>query len=345
MKKEKMLFVGVDVSKEYSDYALCTGEKELGDRVRRYPNTSRGLKEVRGWVERVKKSYRLKGICVVMEATGVYHLPVARYFSEKGYRVSVVNPARVRHFSSSQQIRTKTDAVDARVIAEFGCSQKELREWVPPTAEDEELVSIVRQVEEITEMITSERNRLEALSVQGSGVEKVRDVVRERMEFLTRQKRELLDHLRRHISGKRENEKSEILHYIRSIPGIGDYGACVIVAEAGEILLNGTKKQLVAHAGISPAKKESGSSVRKKEMISRQGTKRLRKLLFMPTLVAIRHNPVIREFYHRLVAAGKPKKCAVIACMRKLLHIVWGVVRNRTYFDPGWEKRKNPVFA
>lgn len=343
MKKERRLFVGVDVSKDYSDYALCTVKEGVTDGVRRYSNTSRGLREVWRWIERMKEFLGMRKVCIVMEATGVYHLPVARYFSGKGYFVSVVNPARVKHFSRSQQTRTKTDSVDARLIAEFGCFQKDLREWIPLTAEEEELVSIVRQVEELTEMIISEKNRLESLSVQGSGVEKVRDMVRERIELLSRQKKELLNYLRGYVSG--QGEMSEMVRYIRSITGIGDYTACAIVAEAGRILLDGTAKQLVAHAGISPAKRESGSSVRGKEMICRQGSKRLRNLLFMPTLVAIRHNPVIREFYRRLVRGGKPRKVAVIACMRKLLHIVWGVVNNRTHFDPEWEKRKTLVFA
>jgi len=343
MKRERIMYCGVDVSKDYSDYALHTPFGEQVDRVRRYGNDSRGLKEVCRWLERMRKANKGKVVWLVMEATGVYHLSVANYFSgREGFSVSVVNPARVKRHAESSGTRTKTDSVDARVLASFGRG-KELQEWVPPTKEEEEIISIVRQVEAITEMIQQERNRLEALRYRGSGTKKVQEAIRVHIEFLQLQQKELKEHLRRFLSGG--SALGEIGRYIRSIVGIGDYTACVIIAEAGRVIMDGNKKQLVAHAGISPSERSSGKSVKGKTMISRQGAKRLRKLLFMPTLVAIQHNPVIRDFYQRLLAAGKSKKCALIACMRKLLHIVWGVVRNRTYFDPHWERKKTPQVA
>ena len=118
-----------------------------------------------------------------------------------------------------------------------------------------------------------------------------------------------------------------------SIPGIGEDTAFKLVAEMGDVKRYGSVKQLVASAGLAPSEKRSGKSVRGRSSINKRGSRRLRKSLYMPAVVAIRYNPVVKDLYLRLIAAGKHKMLAITACMRKLLHIAYGVLKNKKMFD------------
>jgi transposase len=142
------------------------------------------------------------------------------------------------------------------------------------------------------------------------------------------------------LSGKLKaiaREHTDIDENIRllcSIPGVSDTTAHNLLAEIGDISRFTGVKQLVAFAGLAPAERQSGSSVRGKAMLNKRGSRRLRKSLYMPAVVASMHNPDVKELYRRMKAAGKNSMCAMVACMRKLLHIAYGVLKNRTPYKP-----------
>ncbi len=260
---------------------------------------------------------------IVMEATGGYELPLAEELYAAGLPAAVVNPKRIRNFAKSAGQTAKTDRIDARIIARFAVLME------PPVrnAQDDTSLKIralaVRK-RQLTDMRTAEKNRTEY--IRDEFIEQSILTVTETPET---QICLIQDRIRDLIASSPElKQKSEL---IQSVPGIGENTAAALVSGLPEIgTLN--RREIAALTGTAPVNRDSGQ-FRGKRMTG-GGRGEIRSLMHMPTLAAIRHNPVIRKYYQRLVSAGKIKMVAVTACMRKLIVIVNSMVAKKEAWNP-----------
>lgn len=304
------VFAGIDVSKAHLDVAVRPGEVEW-----RSPNTDAGANQV---------AVRLKDLdpdLVVIEATGGMESAVATNLAVQGLPVAVVNPRQVRDFAKSTGRLAKTDALDAQVLAHFA---EAVKPEPRPLADGQarQLSALLSRRRQVTEMLTAERNRLQSAD----------STVRRRLKVHIRWlERELSDIDNDLNSAIKESPlwrvKDDIL---KSVPGIGPVVSITLLSELPELgLLN--RKQIAALAGVAPFNRDSGTLAGRRTVWG--GRSRVRAALYMAALVATRYNPVIRDFYIRLCAAGKPKKVALTACMRKLLLILNSMVKNKEMWN------------
>jgi transposase len=269
--------------------------------------------------ENIRKTAELfltaKPELIVMEATGGYELPLAEEFCSAGLRAAIVNPRRIRDFAKAAGQTAKTDRIDARIIARFAAVME------PPVrnAHDEislKIRALVVRKRQIADMRTAEKNRMEHIRD-----EFIEQSILTVISAFETQIRQIEARIRDLIASVPElKQKTEL---IQSVPGIGENTAAALVSGLPEIgTMNGRK--IAALTGTAPVNRDSGQS-RGKRMTG-GGRCEIRKLLYMPTLAAIRHNPVIRSYYLRLVDRGKNKMVAVVACMRKILVILNSMV-------------------
>lgn len=312
-------YLGIDVSKDTLDWCLLDEQEQQYGQA---PNTPAGCKRLQQWL----KQRKVKTVHICMEATGIYSLEVAQFLHECGYRVSVVNPQRISGFAHSQMRRSKTDKLDAAIIAAF-CRALQPEVWTPPEPAWFEFRALLRQLEDLQQTRQQQLNRLHAAT---SPV--VRMQLEQLIAFLDAQiaqlKQRLRDHLQQHPTLRQQVE------LLKSIPGIGFLTACRLVGEIRCVTAFTDVRQLVAFVGLDPTRHDSGRSVRGSHAISRQGRAALRAALYMPALVAKKHNPPLRAFAQRLEARGKTSKQVTTAVMRKLLHLAYGILKSGQRFDP-----------
>ncbi|MCP4913492.1 MAG: IS110 family transposase [Oligoflexia bacterium] len=331
-----LLYCGIDISKDTATFSLLDSESNLLGKTTTFNNNPQGFRKAIKWLRKLSESFKPYSVHVSMEATNVYYLSLAKFFCGQTHiTVSVVNPSQVKSYAKAELVRTKTDSVDAAVIARFAKAMNPAP-WTPPEPHEEEMLNLLRHIESIKKMIQAEKNRLLTLEEIGSTTVNVQKAIKKHIKFLESQIDDLTGKLKKLV--KEHRGIDDKIKLLCSIPGIGDITAYMLIAEIGNIGRFGNVKQLVAYAGIAPAQRQSGTSVHGKSMINKHGSKRLRKTLYMPAMVAVQYNPVIEKFYQRLLSAGKKPLCALVACMRKLLHIVYGVLKNKKHFDPAWSK-------
>jgi transposase len=314
-------YLGIDVSKAWLDVLLL--REGLPAEKGQFDNSQQGFRQL----QRFLKKRKVKTLHACLEATGYYGAEATLFLHEAGYVVSLVNPARIKAYAESQLSRTKTDAGDAALIADF-CRTQQAEAWIPPPPEQQELQALVRHLENLQDMRQQEVNRRQA-DIPSETILKTLD---EHIAFLDQQIADLrqliYDHIQRH---PRLRQQQDLL---TSIPGIGDLTAFKLLAEIVDIHAFDSARQLAAFAGLTPRERRSGSSVRGRTRLSKRGSPRLRNALYFPAIVAQRHNPILHVFAQRLLAAGKSKMQVVAAVMRKLLHLVFGILKSQHPFDP-----------
>jgi len=301
------VFVGIDVSKDRLDVAL----RPSGDRWA-VANEEPGLATL---VERVRG---LSPTLIVLEATGGLEAPLTGALAAAGLPVVVVNPRQVRDFAKATGKLAKTDALDASILAQFAeVIRPALRPL--PDAATQTLSALLARRRQLIEMLTAEKNRL------GPAPPPVRKGIRAHIAWLARQLARTDDDLAQAI---RESpvwrEKDDLL---QSTPGVGPVLATTLLAGLPEL---GTlsRQQVAALVGVAPLNRDSGTLRGRRRVWG--GRAQVRTALYMAALTATRYNPVIRAFYARLCAAGKAKKVALTACMRKLLTILNAMLKHRT---------------
>ena len=264
-----------------------------------------------------------------MEATGAYGEALALHLHRADHHVSVINPAAVKAFAASRLSRTKTDRVDAELIARF-CVAQQPPAWAPPAPEVRELQALVRRLEALTEMRVAEANRLEAVIA----VEAVRSSVEEHIAYLDRQIEQTRAVIRRHINSHPDLRRQSELR--DSIPGVAEATAATLLAEITDIRQYRSARQVAAYAGLAPRERHSGSSVRGHTRLSKIGNARLRKALYFPAITALRCSPFFQRWAEGLRQRGKCKMSIIGATMRKLIHLAYGVLKTGRAFDPEW---------
>jgi transposase len=318
--------VGIDVGK---DELVVAGD---GAAITTFGTT---LGEVRRLARWVSKQAKGQAVHIGMEATGVYSHGVAVGLSRyEQFMVSVINPAQIKAFGRAMLVRTKTDRVDAKVIREFVCSQSP-EAWTPPSPVRQQLYLLVTQVDALGQEIRQWKNRQHAQAHDVDVPETVTSSTKAIIDSLTSEQKRL--HTAIDDLCAQEPELAEDIALLSTICGVKARSASQILAYGGDSLTSRTRRQLDAHAGLVPAERQSGTSVRGKSHLAKQGNARLRRALYMPTLVAVHNNPLLKRFYERLISRGKAKKVALAACMRKLLNIIRAMLIKRTAFDPHYQ--------
>jgi len=300
-------YIGVDVSKDTLDVAEYTSNKTW-----QAANSEEGIGQILDVL--IKKSPAL----VIMESTGGYEFSLAVALSKNNVPFAVVNPREVRNFAKATKKLAKTDSIDSRVLAHFAAVIRPEPQKVPDEA-TQEMEDLLARRNQLVEMITAEKNRLHLArkSVKGEIVEHI--------DFLETKLAGINSNLSEKIKQNPIlNIKEKIL---RSVPGIGQvstFSLLISLPELGEL----NRKQIAALVGVAPLNHDSGKYRGKR--VTWGGRKGVRKVLYMAALSAIKHNIIISSFYNHLCEAGKVKKIALVACMRKLLTIVNAMLKNNT---------------
>jgi transposase len=301
------VFVGIDVSKDQLDVALRPSAERWA-----VANDDAGIATL------VDRLGALTPALIVLEATGGLELPLTGALAAAGLPVVVVNPRQVRDFAKATGRLAKTDALDATVLAQFAEAVRPTLRPLPDAA-TQALGALLARRRQLLEMRTAEKNRL------GSAARPLRREIQAHVTWLTRRLARLDEALARTI---RESpvwrEQDDVL---QSTPGVGPGCARTLLAGLPELgTLN--RKQMAALVGVAPLNRDSGTLRGRRTVWG--GRAHVRAALYMSALAATRSNPVIRAFYQRLCAAGKPKKVALTACMHKLLTILNSMVKHRT---------------
>ncbi|HEY9757173.1 MAG TPA: IS110 family transposase [Oculatellaceae cyanobacterium] len=314
-----MHHLGIDISKLTFDASLLIEGKY---RNKKFDNDEAGFVALLQWLE----SYTAEDVHACMEGTGRLWEPLAEFLCERDIRVSVVNPLKIKGFARSELRRSKTDKLDAQVIARF-CRAIAPAPWKAPDQCLKEIRDIQRATDALKKMVTQEKNRLQS----GALPVIVKTMIEDHIKYLEAEIARLEE-----VVVRLAETKEEIMHKFRllmSIVGIGQTTAITILSEVPYIEDFPSAKQLEVFAGISPRLYQSGSSVNGRTKISKVGNKRIRAALYMPALAAMRFNPFLKEFATRLKSAGKPGRVVVCAVMRKLLRLMYSIIKSGRPFD------------
>jgi len=301
------LYVGIDVAKAHLDVAVGPGGQEW-----RVANQEEGVQEV---VERLQA---LSPALVVLEATGGLEVPLVAALAAAAMPTVVVNPRQVRDFAKATGRLAKTDRLDARILARFAEAVRPPPRPLPD-AQAQVLMALLTRRRQVVTMLTAEKNRL------GAALPPVRKRIQGHTTWLQQELADLdkeLGNTLRQSPVWREKE-----NLLRSVPGVGPVLSLTLLAELPE-LGDLDRRQIAALAGVAPLNRDSGTLRGKRTIWG--GRAKVRTALYMGTLAATQHNPLIRAFYERLLAAGKPKKVALTACMHKLLTILNAMLKHRT---------------
>jgi transposase len=271
-----------------------------------------------------------------MESTGVYGLDLALLLARAGIDVMVANPRAARHFATAMMQRSKNDRLDARVLLEF-VKRMPFQAWTPPRPAVLQLHALSRRLEALKDTQAAEQNRLHAARATDTTPPAVRRDLERSLRSLRRAVARLSVEAIKII--RQDSDLHLRFDLLLSAKGIGETSAIALLAELAVAPPDLDVRQLVAHAGLDPREHSSGSSVHKKPRISKHGNVHLRRALYMPALVALRHQPNLHAFYEHLRARGKARMVALVAVMRKLLHAIFGMFKHRPPFDG------NMVFA
>ena len=335
MKKVVKQVVGIDVDKDL--LVCCFGKMDqdfLLDLFSRktVTNKEKGFNDL---MEAVKKLMDPNvQVRFVMEATGVYHQAFAYFLHERGYEVTIVLPNKISNYARTLESKTVNDKISSETITRFGLERK-LESWEPPKGIYRTLQQVTRERSQLMDERTVILNQLHAEKSEAKPNENSIQRAIERLELIEKQVGQIIKEIQALI--KTDVEVRRIITLICSIPGIGELTAAIILAETNGFELIRNKRQLTSYAGLDVKEKKSGTSVRGKARISKQGNRHLRKAMHMPALAARRHNEIMKSFYERLVGKHNIKMKGAVAVQRKLLELAFTVYKTNTKFDKNYK--------
>jgi transposase len=312
-------YIGVDVSKLTLDVTFII-ENQKNSSYKVFKNNTQGFEDFCGYLDTLKVEAH---IC--LESTGIYGKDFTDFVYKKGLKVSVVNPCLIKSFAQSEGKRAKTDKVDSAVIARF-CRSHNPKLWHPQTEFRQQLQALNRCLEALINDKTKLLNRIEGS--KNKAVIKVWEQsiqnIEEQMVDVQNQIKELID--------KNPDLKGDI-DLLTSITGVGTKTAITVLSELPDVKDFKNAKEVAAFAGLIPQTRQSGTSVKGRGSLCKMGNRNLRKAMYMPTLSAKRFNPVLSKFCDNLAQKGKNSMVVVVAGMRKLLHIIFGVLKSKQPFN------------
>jgi transposase len=303
---------GIDVSKHHLD-GCCGGEQ------RRVPNDAHGWDELTAMLKAANVDL------VVLEATGGYERGLVWALQGAGMCVARVNPRQARDFAKSMGVLAKTDQVDARALRDFAdvlSRHAGRQQYITPMLEQarQELGELMTRRRQLVDMRVAEHNRLEHAGARAA--RSIHSVVKLLDKQIASVDRHIDDHMDRHFKAQRG--------LLDSVKGVGPVTILTLTAALPELGKLG-RRQIAKLVGVAPLADDSGARQGRRRTWG--GRSQVRAVVYMAAIVAMRHNPVIRAFYERLVAAGKPKKVAIVACMRKLLTILNAILRDQSMWN------------
>ena len=320
-----MYFVGIDVGSK--ELVMVVRRKGKAYKPRRFSNNAEGHKQIVNALSPAKKQGR---IC--LEATGVYHFDLAVALSScPGFEVMVVNPRASRHFARALMTRTKTDLIDADILAQY-VEIMPFEQWQVPDKKTLELRAFSRKIAAVTRLKVQMKNQIHALLASEYPPDIIVEETLSAVAFFDEQIKRLKDHALMLISSSADLQES--FDIITSTTGIADTSAIQLLGELLVLPKDMNNRQWVAFAGLDPRQHQSGTSVAKKTRISKAGNHYLRQALYMPALCAATRDRHVRAYYMHLIEnRGLKKIQALCAVMRKMLHAIHAMLKNKTAFD------------
>jgi transposase len=311
--------VGIDVAKAKLDVVLLVAQHKY---TRTFPNTAEGFTSLLTWIE----TWRVDDVHFCLEATGIYSKEIADFLSRQLKRVSVINPRVIRDYRHSWNLRGKTDMLDAALLALYA------RERVPDQyVPDPEIIGTLKRLMGLRALFTKMHRQLTNRLQETTRDPWELEIEQETGAYLLKKKDEVEAEMKRLI--KSDEKLKKIWERLQSVKGIGPTGATALVAFVGDIQRFRNASALVRYVGLSVVEYESGTSVRKKPHMDGQGRGDLRAILYMCAVSAKNHDPGMKAWAESLLARGKPTKVVIVAVMRKLLHIVYGVWKHEKSYD------------
>lgn len=332
--RERAFVVGVDISKD--DFHVCMKEKVEGNPSkvkgsRSFPNTLKGFTELTEWV--AKREQSDTGVVYIMEATGTYYENLAYFLHEKGCRVSVVLPNKIKHFAKSLNQKTKTDKVDAAIIASIGV-ERPLAEWKPMSKDFKELRDLCREMLALKQERSRAKCQRHAMEHSHEKTASVLRLKESQIEFYDRSIQEVESEIKRIINA--DLALKQRIDRIATVKGLGVLTIVVVLCETNGFEQFNSIRQVVSYAGLDVQLKESGN-FKGRTRISKKGNARIRQSLFMPALTATMHNEKIRALYVRICERNPEiKKKGVVAGMRKLLVLIFVLWKKNEAYNPNY---------
>lgn len=318
--------LGIDISKLTFDVHLCMPEGRNYSAA--FANNKEGFTQLDAWL----KQHRAAKTCAGIEATGAYGLLLLWHLHTQGHSVYQLNPRRVKDYARSQGRRVKTDAVDAAVIAAYLKASEDLVAWEPASQAVQDLQALVRRRDQIIISLNGERNRKEKDTSRMVAASLERQIKHLKAE-VTKLDKAIESHVLKHT----DLQKS--VRLLRSIDGVGKQVAVAILAEVPQIRTFDRARDVASFAGLTPSLSLSGTSVRRRGGMTKEGSALLRKMLYMAALQAVkRTSNAFHSCYNAFVERGKPKMCALGAIMHKIIRVAFGVIKHDTPFVKNFAK-------
>jgi transposase len=301
-----------------------------------FENNLKGFREIMAYIKKVKVSDDIP-LYFVMEATGVYYEKFAYFLAEKHQKVIVVLPNKIKHYSKTLEIKSKTDKLDAEMITRFGLERK-MELWQVPSQIMKELKSLTREYRSNKTLATQIKNQLHAKEHSHQPLKQTIKRSNQVLTVLEKQCKEIEKQIKELI--KSDDDLNNRIDRIEKIEGIGRITIASVIAETNGFALIDNAKQLASYSGLDVVYNESGQK-KGKTSISKKGNKNIRSALFMPAMTACRHNPKMKELYNRLLENKKLKRVAQIAVARKLLILMYTIFKKDIEYIPNY----NPALA
>ncbi len=330
--------VGIDVAK---DELVCTlGLIRSNLKVELtsssvFKNTSSGFVKLLSWVSKFSEDNC--DLYFVMEATGVYHQKFAYWLTSQSQKVAIVLPNKISNFMRTLEIKTITDKTASEAIARFGLS-RELDTWQPANEVYRSLKQLTRERDQIVDERTVIKNQIHAEKSEAYPNANTLKRLNERIKLLGTQEAQIKKEIQQLIESKKEVKQTVDL--MSSIPGVGQLTAAIVLAETNGFELIRNKRQLSSYAGLDIKEKLSGISVKGKPKISKKGNRHLRKAMHLPALTAVKHSPIHKDTYARLVGRHGIKMKALVCIQRKLLELMYILFKNQTKYDDNHQEKK-----
>jgi transposase len=322
-----MHYVGIDVSKNKVDCLWLRDPEARKVKTKVFTNDKAGHKQLSQWLLKTTGGDEAS-IHVVLEPTGIYHEALAYALYQRGFHVSVINPARIHEFGKGEGAQHKTDKKDSFLLALYGF-QKNPELWEPEPQEIRELKALLNRLDGVKDDLQRERNRLEKAEIARSS-ELVTDSLRNMIETLEAEKKRIKERIDQHIDRhpKLKNDRQ----LLESIPGVGEVVSRLMLAVIHSRAFH-KASEVAAYLGLIPSQRESGT-LRGRSFLSKAGPPAIRAKLYMPAVAAMQHMPEIAAQKARLLNNGKTKMQATCAAMRKLVQICFGVIKHQSEYRP-----------
>lgn len=321
-----MNIIGVDVSKAKLDCAWLKENNKI--KAKAVANSPEGWQQLVKWAHE-NSGCEISGLHFVMEATGIYHENLAAWLYGQGTKVSVVNPAHVKHYAQSLGVQTKNDKKDSTVLARYG-QREQPSLWQPAAPEARTLKALLARLAAVEKDLQREKNRQEKALVSDTP-EAVLNSIADMVGHFEDERASLGKLIDEHIKAHKNLKGNQAL--LESIPGVGK-----VVSQQMLVVLGShqfvSASQCAAYLGLVPVQKESGSSLKNRPQLAKNGNPAIRAKLYMATVTATRYNPDIKAQYQRLTGQGKSKMSALAAAMRKLVQICYGVIKHQQPYQP-----------